>query len=255
MAESVDGGLVQQLGQTLAQPREIIFRRQRTRAIGFASLRIGVDQIDIGREIEFAAAQLAQAEYDQSLPTAVGRAHHAMPLRELGFQRFQRSAQTVLRQARAGGENRVHLVEAQYIAPDQARRFGATVSAQLRRPLFRLTGEQLRSGERLRAIVGDQRGQQLRLPAQRIDGEVAGQRDLAQTRHDPGLVDQDGVFRRAGAQAGQVAFDQRFKRLCHRHRSLLRKHRLCHASVHSRRSRRSGLRPRRSWAKLHASGT
>jgi hypothetical protein len=92
MAEAIGGDFVQQLRQLLAEPREPVLRVERARAVRLAFLFIGVDQVDVGTEIQFAAAQLAQPEHHQPLRTpAIGRAHHAEALHHLGFQRVQRS--------------------------------------------------------------------------------------------------------------------------------------------------------------------
>ena len=96
MAEPVGGDLIEQLRQLLAEPGEIILRRQPARAIGLAFVLVGVDQIDVRAEIQLAPAQLAEAEYHQPLPTAVTIAHHAKALCEFPLQRLQCQLQAVV---------------------------------------------------------------------------------------------------------------------------------------------------------------
>ena len=50
MAETIDGGFVEQLRQLLPEPREIFLRRQRTRAIALSRMLEGIDQVDVGTE-------------------------------------------------------------------------------------------------------------------------------------------------------------------------------------------------------------
>ena len=119
MAEAVGGDLVEQLRQLLAQAREVALGVERARAIGLAVVLVGVDQVDVGTEVELLAAELAQPEHHQPLRRAVGGAHHAVALRELGLERGQRGLQAGFGQARAAGQRGIDVVEAEHVAPDQ----------------------------------------------------------------------------------------------------------------------------------------
>ncbi len=157
--EAVGGGLVEQPHQALSEPREVFLGGQRTRAVGLAALRVGVDQVHVGGEIQFAAAELAQAEHYQPLHAAVGSTHHAMARGELAFQRLQRQRQAVLGQLRAAGQGRIDLVQAQHVAPHQPRRGGRAVATQLRRPCGGLRRIQLRQRQRRRVRLRQVREQ------------------------------------------------------------------------------------------------
>src|SRR3546814_13174131 len=63
---------------------------ERARAVALAVLLVAVDQVDVGGEIQFTAAQLAQGEHHQSLHVPIGPADHAVALGEFRFQRGER---------------------------------------------------------------------------------------------------------------------------------------------------------------------
>ena len=208
VAETVHRRFVQQFRQALSEPGEVILRRQRTRAIGLAVVRERVHQIHVGGKIQFAAAELAEAEHHQPLHAAVGGAHHAMALGEFGFQRFQADAQAVFRQPRAAGEDGVDVIQSQHVTPDQAGRFGGAIAPQLFLPASGFIGCQDRRGRRRGAVVAEQGVQPVRLASQGFQGEVAGQDHLADARGAGGIGEQRGRSGRGFAQAGQAAFDQ-----------------------------------------------
>src|SRR3546814_4446404 len=95
MAEALGGDLVEQPGQLLAQPRVVLLGQQRTRAIALAVVLVAVDQVDVGGEIEFAAAQLAQGEHHQALWRSIGVSDMAMARGEVGLQRRKRELQAL----------------------------------------------------------------------------------------------------------------------------------------------------------------
>ena len=181
MAEAVRGHLVQQLRQLLAQPREIVLRVQAARAVGFAFVLVGVDQVDVGAEIQLAPAQLAEAEHHQPLDCAGGIAHHPESPREVRLQRVQRQPQAGFRQRAAACEDLVDVSALDHVAPDQPGRFRLPVATQQPCPV----GLALRLQQRRRHWrpgIGLQLRQQLRLAGEHIDGEVAGQRQSRQRR-------------------------------------------------------------------------
>jgi len=131
-----------------------------------------------------------------------------MPLCEFGLQGFQRGLQANLRQARGTGQGVIDRVQAMHIAPHQARRFGGTVAAKQFGPLRSVVVRQRGRRPRRSAIVMQQGHQQVGLPAQRFEGEVAGS-DHA--RHAIGVAcvgEQDIRISRRAAQPRQAAFDQ-----------------------------------------------
>ena len=213
VAEAVDGRLVQQLRQPLAQPHEVVLGGERSHAVRLPALRIRVDQVDVGGEVKFAAAQLAQAEHHQALHTAVGRAHHAMALRELGFQRVECSLQADFRQSRGAGQRVVDRVQAMHVAPYQARGFGRAIAAKQLRPLRGVVRDQRGHRPRRSAIVVEQGCEKFGLPAQCFQREIAGG-DHARNTFDGVRVGQHRIHvHRRGSQARQSAFGQCFK-LC-----------------------------------------
>jgi hypothetical protein len=143
---------------------------------------VAVDEVDVGTEVQLAAAELAEAEYDQSLRLACSRTHGTVTLRELGFQRFQRDPQAGLGQARAAGQRGVDIVEAEHVAPDQSRGFGLAVAAQQPWPLIAVVGGQRRWRRRRSVVINGKSREQIRLRGEYFDGEIADERNAAQLR-------------------------------------------------------------------------
>ena len=208
VAEAIHGGLVQQLGQALAQSCEIVFGRQWAWTIGLAAFGIGIDEVDVGRKIQFAATQFAQAEHHQPLRHAFGIAHHAMSPREFHLQGLQAKLQAVLGELRTAGQGGLHAVQAQHVTPDQARGSGRAVTAQLLWPNGHVLCRQHRQRHRLRAGVAGQRTQQVGLATQGFQCEITGRDDLCHARGHVGIGQQLRRLRRTGAQLRQAACDQ-----------------------------------------------
>ncbi len=206
VAEAIDGGFVQQLGQALAETGEILFGGQRTRAIGFAAVRVGVDQVDIGTEVELATAQLAEAKHYQLLRDAFAIANHAVALGEFLLQGLQCQPQAVLGQGGGAGQGLRHVVQPGQVAPDQPCGHRRSPAPQLCRPITGLQRVKHRRRDRRAAGRGQLR-QQGRLPHQGIQGEVAGHRQPGQQRQQVG---RDGLWQDLG-QARQGAVDKRLQ--------------------------------------------
>ncbi|MNV20350.1 hypothetical protein D3C71_1112440 [compost metagenome] len=208
VAEAFGGGFIEQPRQALAEPGEVLLGGQRAGAIGLPAVRVGVDQVDVGGEVQLTAAQLAQTEHHQPLRRAVGVTHHTVAAGELLFQRDQRQLQAVLGQHRGAGQGGIDVVGAAEVAPDQPGRRRRAVTAQLGRPGAGL--QRVQFGLRHRDRIGlGQHGQQLRLPAQGVDGEIAGHRQLAQAGLEiRGLRPERGV-RQGQFEAGDGTVDDR----------------------------------------------
>lgn len=178
MREALRRRFVEQLRQLLPQAREVILGRERTRAVAVAFLRIRVDEVDVGREIQFATAQLAEAEHHQALHAAICRAHLAVALGEFAFERRQAEAQAAVGELRAAGERGVHVVQARHVAPDQARGFGGAIAAQAGLPV----GPRIRPelGRRSERVIARERVEQRRQAHERVDREVARQGQCGQ---------------------------------------------------------------------------
>ncbi len=130
---------------------------------------------------------------------------------ELLFECLQRALQAGFRQRGSTGQGGVHLVQAEHVAPDQARGGGCAVTAQLCGPVLRLRRVQARHRQRRRVWLC-QVGEQCRLAGERVHHEVTGQRyacqrvlntfgprrigrqGVADARHGP--LDQSGQRRR-----------------------------------------------------------
>ena len=203
MAEAINGGFIQQLGQALAEAGKVLLGRQRARTVGFTALHVGVDQIDIGTEVELATAQLAQPEHHQLLRLAVVIEDHSMALGELLLQGVQRQAQAVLGQRSGTGEGLWHVVQPGQVAPDQAGRHRRAPAPQLCRPVAGLQWVEHRRRQRRAARRGQLR-QQAGLAHQRVHGEVTADRQLHQHRLQLG---RDGIGHCLG-QARQCAVNE-----------------------------------------------
>ena len=197
MAEAVGGGLVEQLGQLLAEPREVVLRVQRARAVGYAFALVGIDQVDVGTEIELAAAELAHAEHHQPLDLAVGVADHAIARGEAGLQRLQRDPQAGVGQCGAAGDDRLHRVAGDDVAPGKHRGHRVAVAAQQARPVVGLVGGEHRQRQRRGAIVGVQALDEAGLRNQRRHREVAGHRQAPQLVDEAAVGAPGGVLRQA----------------------------------------------------------
>ena len=207
MAEAIGGDLVEQLGQLLAQAREIGFRRQRPRAVGLAVVLVGVDEVDVGTEIEFLATELAQPEHHQPLRAPPSRrADHAVALRELAFQRLQCRLQAVFGQARAAGQGvarrrraRAHRARSGASIPPRGSDAAAPAS-RCARSGSRASAAAPRSRRRRRSVSTT-----ARLAHQRVDREVAGDGHAAHFRRRLRTFKQCSTRRRSATQALQRA--------------------------------------------------
>ena len=181
VAETLHGGVIQQPGQALAEAGKIFLGGQRSCPIGFAALRVGVDQVDIGRKVQLAAAELAQPEHHQPLHAAILGADHAVAAGKFGLQRVQRQAQALLGQHGGAGQGRLDRIQPGQVTPDQPGRGRGAVTPQQHRPLAGLVRIQPRWCNR-RTAGGQQLAQQCRLAQQGVDGKVAGDHQLLQQR-------------------------------------------------------------------------
>lgn len=153
--------------------------RLRGGRLGFALVFVGVDQVDVGTEVQLAPAQFAEAEHHQPLDCAGSIAHHPEAPREVRLQRVQRKPQAGFRQRAAAGEDLLDVGALDHVAPDQPGRFRLPVAAQQPRP-FGLVLRLQQRRRHWRPGIGLQLRQQFRLPDQRIDGEITGQRQSCQ---------------------------------------------------------------------------
>ena len=193
----------EQRDQRLTDAHVIRTRIERARSIAVAVLGEREHEIDIRREIEFAATELAEREHDQPLWLAVRRAHAAVARCNLALGAAQRGFQTALGEHGSAGQGCFHRIRAVNVAPDQAQRLtqakpaqrGAKVRVVSRlpqhaRPRIRVT--------RIAHQLQQFRTQQVWIAQETFVGEIAGQKDALQMIVHAGVV----VERHAGLAAG-----------------------------------------------------
>ena len=76
----------EQLRDASTEPVEVLLVRERTRSVGLAVLREQEYEVDVGREIELAAAELAHAEHEQRQRRAVRAPRRAVTGGELAIR-------------------------------------------------------------------------------------------------------------------------------------------------------------------------
>jgi hypothetical protein len=130
VAESVGGDVAQQLRQALANAREVFLGRERSRTVASAVLGEGVDEVDVGRKVELAAAELAQAEHHERSGAAATVIDAPVPFAHRSFHRGERAVQRLFGDARAARERLLHRIQARQVAPDQSRRLRRAPAAQ-----------------------------------------------------------------------------------------------------------------------------
>ena len=174
---------------------------------------VGVDQVDVGTEVQLAAAELAQAEHDQ--PLRARRRWSRAPRRGVARTRLR------ARRARPAGSVSASRVLPASVSstssrPSTSRQtsrvgFGRAVAAQQRRPVARGSRRSAPAAAATARRVGAQPRQQIGLAQQRIDREVAGdaQRGAAFAAAC-GTFEQRST-RRRGASAGAAARVRRWR--------------------------------------------
>ena len=169
---------------------------------------VGVDQVDVGTEVELAAAELAQAENDQPLHVSVPIAHDAVALGEFSFHRRKGDLQAAFGQIRAAGERGVDIVQAKHVPPDQPRRSRGAVAAQQCGPVRAVVRVEHRFGKWLGAIVAQEAFEQIGLARERIDGEIAGDGDAFEPRDRARIGQRIGLPGQRSTQPREDAGDQ-----------------------------------------------
>ena len=176
-----------------------------TRAVGLAVLGVGQDQVDVGGKIQFAAAELAEAQHDEALRLALGVARQAVTRAEIGFGIAQRRLEAGLGQRGGTVEGVGHAVQAVDVAPDQPQRLAFAEAAQQRHlacfgALGRIDLPHARVG-RTRIAHEHQRfgREQGRIAREAVVGEVAREQHTLQLLGHAGVV----VERHAGLAAAR----------------------------------------------------
>ena len=125
------GRLVQQPDQALAHAHEIFVVGKRARADGFAFLGIDQDEVDVGGDVELAAAELAHAHHDQPLRAAL--AERPAELRfELALEQRLHRIDANVGERGHGGADFAEVGAARKIARHGAQEHAAAQPAQAR---------------------------------------------------------------------------------------------------------------------------
>ena len=217
-ADAVHGRLVQQAYQLAAEPDEVFAVVERACAVGLAGVRVRQHQVDVGGEVQLAAAELAEADHQQPLQGAVVVAAVAVAHGQRALGPVQRHAEQRLVQHAGGGQGLRQLVQPVDVAEHQPQRLGVAEAAQRDHAGGLVRGQSqcvdACAGVAARAqSLQSGRRQQLRLAAPHVEREVAGQQGAADPLGHAGIV----VQRHPGGAAtgGQVAVtvvDQRSQR-------------------------------------------
>ena len=215
MAEAVGGGVIQQPGQRLAELGEVLLRRQRARAVALAGAGVGIDQVDIGTEVQLLPTKLAEREHHQPHVPTRAIADPAVTGGECLLQRIMGQLQAVLGQPGTAGQGGVEVIQAKHITPHQPGGLGLAVHAQLARPVRVLTGRQRGWRKGIGAVRFKQAQGQLRLTLQRVDGEIAGDRHALQALQIDRQFQHLGAAAEGAAQAFEGAGRERLQ-LCGR---------------------------------------
>ena len=217
-ADAVHGRLVQQAHQLAPEPDEILAVVEPARAVAVAALRIGQHQVDVGGEVQLAAAELAEADHQQPLQLALGIAAVAVTRGQRALGPAQRGAEQRLIQHAGGGQDLRQFIQPVDVAKHQPQRLGVAKTAQRlhagRFVVRQLEGVDARAG----VAAGAQplqplRRQQLRLAAPHLKREIAGQQGAPDALGHAGIVMQRHAGgAAAGNQVAVAVVDQRTQR-------------------------------------------
>jgi len=117
-------------GQLPGKAGEIFRTSQCARAVTVTIGGKGVDEVEIGAEIERFAAEFAEGKNDQPDGDAFGCAQLPVAGGKFGFQCLECELQALLGQTGASGQGVLDIVQMQGITPDQAGGFSLTIVAQ-----------------------------------------------------------------------------------------------------------------------------
>jgi hypothetical protein len=200
---AVGVALGDQRDERLRDARVIRLGVERPRAVARAVFGEREDEIDVGREIELAAAEFAEAENDHALRTAARIADDAVTRGDLALGARERGLDAGLGEHGRAGERRLDRVEIVEIAPDQPDRLALPEKAQLRRELDLTRRGREHAGARVRVagiaheaqkIGAEQRG----IAKKALVGEIAREQHALEMIVDAGVV----VERHARIAAG-----------------------------------------------------
>jgi hypothetical protein len=177
----------------LAHAREVGIRIERPRAVAAAVFVVGEDEVDVRREIEFAAAELTEAEHDETLHAALRVAHDAVALRDLALGAAQRVFDAGVGEHGGARERGGDAVVAVDVAPDQPQRFAQAERTQQAAQRVRIADVVEDAGARVGVTrVGHQTqrvgAKQHGIAQETAIREIAGEQHAAQAVVDAGIV-------------------------------------------------------------------
>ncbi len=221
--EPVGADFAEQCDDVACDPREPCLGVERPRTVAAAVACMREDEIDVRREVQLAATELAEREHDEALHRALRVAQHAVARCDRTFGMRERGFDAGRGEHRGTGQDRVDRIDAVNVAPDQAQRFALAEAAQFR--AHRILGPG--RGEPARARVGMTRvahqahefgPEQERITLEGFVREIAGQQHARQVIVDAGVVvERHALLAAARFETGHAPVQQGGKFAWQRH--------------------------------------
>ncbi len=211
--EAVLGALIEQLDEKLAEAQVVALRLDLDAALDGP---VGVEehQIDVRREVQLDAAELAHAEHEQRQLAAIRVARPSEPRLQARGGKTERGLDEALGEQRDVGERRVEIGDTREIVPSNARHLDVARAPQRRHRLRLIAGSEIEARhDRLRVerpVVGEARAQNLRVAQQHTEHEVADEDDSSQ-RLGCRLRQLDVEIDEARGHARKALFERRWK--------------------------------------------
>ena len=161
--DALGGALAQQADHQPAEPREEILVVDAARARGLALVGKHEDQIDVGGEIELAAAELAHAEHDERLRFAGGAARLAVGAHEIRGRVVHGRLDGGVGEGAGVGQRFAASPRAGEVAPGDAHHLALALAAQRRHESGEVAAPGDRRREALRHLAVRQRRVERRL--------------------------------------------------------------------------------------------
>ena len=130
--EAIRGAIIQQPDDNLRQASEILLATQLARSVAFPIRGIQEDDIDVGGEIQFAAAQLAHRQHDERHDITSRPAETAMAFLELPLAVAPRGREHPVRKCRQRGKRLVKLRNPRNLTPQDVQHEAMPEAAQAR---------------------------------------------------------------------------------------------------------------------------
>ena len=128
--EAFVGPRAEELRQAPPDADEVLLVRERSQPVGFAVLRKEQNEVDVGGEVELAAAELAHAEHEQFELASVGAAGPAVPCRESLGRADTRRMDARVGEQRELAQHGLDVREAREVAPGDSNHPAAPKATQ-----------------------------------------------------------------------------------------------------------------------------